>query len=101
MGDRGIPVNYSNCLTLTIGDRGIRLAILFPFRFGSPPLFIPWLMIESVTAKRFLFWRYVQIRIRDRRPRLSLHGRAGRRVLETYDRRIATQARLKRSPRTI
>lgn len=101
MGARGIPVNYSNCLTLTIGERGVRLAILLPWRFGSPPLFIPWAMIESVTAKRFLFWRYVQIRFRDRRPRLSLHGRAGRCVLETYDQRMAMQTRLKRSPWTI
>lgn len=36
-----LPVSYGNVLTVTVSEHGLGLAVLFPFRFLSPPLFIP------------------------------------------------------------
>jgi len=76
------PVSYSNCLTVTVGHGGIHLAMFLPFRLFHPPLFIPWAMIETAVGKRFLFYRYTRIRIRGHWPRLTIHGRAGCRIVE-------------------
>jgi len=84
MGIRFLPVNYGNCLFVTVNDKGFRLAVLFLFRFLSPPLFIPWERVESVVEKRFLFMRYAAIRIRENWPNLSLYGKAGKGILEAY-----------------
>jgi hypothetical protein len=86
MGLRFFPVNYGNCLFITVNDEGFRLTILFVFRFLSPPLFIPWTGVESVVEKRFLFMRYAAIRIRENWPRLSFYGKAGKSILEAYAR---------------
>lgn len=86
MGLRLLPVNYSNCLFVTVNDEGFRLAVLFVFRFLSPPLFIPWARVESVAEKRFLFMRYASVRIRASWPRLSFYGKAGKGILEVYAR---------------
>ncbi len=34
--------NYGGCLTIVVNSEGIGLSILWPFRAGHPPLFIPW-----------------------------------------------------------
>jgi hypothetical protein len=53
-------VNYSNCLTLGANERGLYVGILFPFRLGHPPLFIPWSDVSAVEARGWLF-RYVDL----------------------------------------
>lgn len=78
MGVRFLPVNYGNCLFVTVNDKGFRLGILFLFRFLSPPLFIPWERVESVVEKRFLFMRYAAVRIRETGPISRSTARPGR-----------------------
>jgi hypothetical protein len=92
MGLRFFPVNYGNCLFVTVNDDGFRLAILFVFRFLSPPLYIPWARVESIAEKRFLFIRYASIRIRESWPRLSFYGKAGKGILEAYARALGKRA---------
>jgi hypothetical protein len=76
--NRALPVNYGNCLFVTLNPIGIRLSILFPFRFQSPPLFVPWTDVVSVTQKRLLFlFRYVVIIVKEQWPHISLYGNAG------------------------
>lgn len=89
MGAAFFPVNYGGCLFFAVGDMGIRLSVLFLFRLLSPPLFIPWSQVESVTAKRSLFGRYAVIRVRNHWPTISVRGRAGRFIEETYARASA------------
>ena len=48
-------VNYGSCLTLTVSDSGLRLAVMLPFRTGHPPLFIPWSDFHDVCEKRVMF----------------------------------------------
>ncbi|QDT10615.1 hypothetical protein [Planctomycetes bacterium K23_9] len=48
-------VNYNGCLMLRICPSGLRLAVLFPFRMGHPPLFIPWEEFRNVSEQKGLF----------------------------------------------
>ncbi|HTR40846.1 MAG TPA: hypothetical protein VMH87_04460 [Pseudomonadales bacterium] len=47
--------NYSGCLTIYSSPEGLYLSIMFPFRLGHPPLFIPWDAIHNVKTRRFLW----------------------------------------------
>jgi hypothetical protein len=47
-------VGFRNTLTVGAERRGLYLAMMLPFRFCHPPLFIPWSHI-TVTPKRGLF----------------------------------------------
>jgi hypothetical protein len=86
MGARFLPVHYGNCLFVTVNETGFRLSIFFPFRLLSPPLFIPWNAVASVALKRFLFFRYVVVHLRDQWPRISIRGGAGQRIEQAYRR---------------
>ena len=84
MGAKIFPVSYGGCLFVTINSKGFGLALLFPFRFLSPPLFIPWSQVESVETRKFLFVDRTVVGIRDQWPLVSIRGAAGRCLDETY-----------------
>jgi hypothetical protein len=84
VGKKGFPVSYRNCMSVSVGERGLGLSLLFLFRFQSPPLFIPWSQVESVAEKKVFFARYVVICPRNQWPAISLRGPAGRRIQEVY-----------------
>lgn len=85
MGNRFLPVNYGNCLFVTVNARGVRISILLPFRFQSPPLYLPWSDIESVSERRFLFlFRSVVVTVRGHWPRITLWGGVGESVARFY-----------------
>ena len=48
MGSRTWPVRYGTCLFITVNQRGFGLSIFFPFRFCSPPMFVPWAEVMAV-----------------------------------------------------
>ena len=78
------PVSYSRCLFLTVGPAGVAVSILFPFRLLSPPFWLPWSAVASVTERSSFFGRSVVVRLRDSPVRLSFRGGAGRSVLAAY-----------------
>ena len=82
IGMRLLPVSYSSCLTVSVSNDGLGIAILFPFRFLSPPIFIPWKQIASVSEGRFLFFRHVLVQPLNHWSRIKLYGRVGKQVLE-------------------
>jgi hypothetical protein len=84
MGGRFLPVNYGGCLFVVVGEAGIHLSLLFPFRFRSPALFIPWAEVESVQEKRLIFGTYTAIRVRGQWPTISVRGRAGQFIRLAY-----------------
>jgi hypothetical protein len=55
-------VGYNNCLNVGADPRGLYLSILFPFRLGHPPLFIPWRDI-SYSSKKVLWVKFVELRL--------------------------------------
>jgi len=85
MGKGTFPVSYGGCLFFVVSQRGFELSVLFPFRFQSPSLFIPWSQVESVGERRLMFVRYIVIRLRNQWPLISVRGPAGRRIREVYE----------------
>jgi hypothetical protein len=77
---------YNGCLFLTVNDSGFRLAIFFPFRFLSPPLFIRWSDVKSVQTGRFLFVRYTLVRLLRGWPTVAIRGKAGQCIADIYTR---------------
>jgi len=84
MGRRPLPVSYGSCLFVQVGPQGFRLSILFLFRVESPPLFVRWSQVASVTSRTFLFLPYTEIRLRDQWPAISLRGKAGKAVSQAF-----------------
>ena len=84
MGRGAVPVNYGACLFVSVNDVGIHLSLLYPFRFQSPALFIPWSQMESVTEKQHIFSTYTAIRVRGQWPTISVRGRAGQFIRGAY-----------------
>lgn len=50
---------YGNCLTLGCNHEGLYLATMPLFRFGHPPLIVPWDEIR-ISRTRILFSQYVR-----------------------------------------
>jgi hypothetical protein len=53
-------VKYNRCLNITANGEGIRITMLFLFRAGHPPLFIPWRDISVKQETSFHFWKYTR-----------------------------------------
>jgi hypothetical protein len=84
MGSERFPVSYKSCLIIRVSRRGLHLSVFFPFRFRSPPLFIPWGEIASVTEKPFRRTFGVAIRLRRPWPVISVRGQAGHSIREAF-----------------
>lgn len=71
-------------LFLRVNEQGFRLSILFPFRFLSPPMFIPWEQVEAVEEERMYFSTYHVVRFRDHWARLSVSGEPGHLLYQKF-----------------
>lgn len=85
LGHRKFPVNYNGCLFVYLSPEGLGLSILFPFRFRSPPLLIPWSAIRAATPRRILWVPVVTFEIEGCRSCISLQGRAGQRAQQWFE----------------
>jgi hypothetical protein len=87
-----LPVGYSGCLFFTVGRTGFRMSVFFPFRFLTPPLFIPWAQVEVVTEQTSWLAHRVVVRIRGYSSKISVLGHAGKSIAHAYGRFRSTQA---------
>jgi hypothetical protein len=78
------PVQYRGALFITISSEGFLLSIFFPFRLGSPSLFIPWTEVESATEEEAWFVNRAVVRLRGLPTTIMIAGRAGQRMVEAY-----------------
>jgi hypothetical protein len=62
-GRMRLMMSYNNCLTVGSNPEGLYLAVLFLFRVGHPPLFVPWQDISVMTGK-LLLWEWTEFRFR-------------------------------------
>jgi hypothetical protein len=77
---------YGNCLFVTVADTGFRIAILLPFRFLSPPIFVPWEAVDAVEPKSFLLFKYCVIRLRRGWPSIAIRGTASGAIADMFAR---------------
>jgi hypothetical protein len=79
-----LPVNYSNCLKITVTAQGFRLAPILLFRAFHTPLWVPWQDVASVTEVRMLLlFPGARIAFRDVSPILRVWGSAGRALCDS------------------
>jgi len=74
LGWRWVPVHYGNGLFVTVSPTGLRLSLFLPFRFLSPPLFVPWTAVESLMRKRIVFVTFTTLVLKGAWPRITLRG---------------------------
>jgi hypothetical protein len=79
-----VPVYYRKCLNIAVDPQGLYMAIAFPWRFGSPPLFIPWGAVELVENGGLLSAKRVVIRVHGEGPTISVPGPVGECIREAY-----------------
>lgn len=85
------PVSFLNCLYVTLGDDGFRLAVFFPWRFMQPPFTVPWSAVESVRRERFLGVWHSVVRIQGEPSAIRVSGLAGQALLAAYEQRQSLQ----------
>lgn len=72
---------YGNCISVGADATGLKLSILFLFRPGHPPLFVPWSEISVAKRWRFLFFRQVKLLLgREEQIPLVITGRLADRI---------------------
>lgn len=81
-----LPVSYRCNLFYTVADSGLHLSVLFLFRLMSPPLFIPWEQVASITEERIWLINTAVIRLRGTSIMIMVRGRAAHAVKTAYGR---------------
>ncbi len=91
-GDRpgAMPGRYRNTLVVELGAEGIGLRPWKPFKFGHPPLRIPWGEIEACHSESYVFGTRCLIVTREPRFAIVFYGEAGKSVLEFCRRQNAS-----------
>jgi hypothetical protein len=78
LGAGWFPVNYSRCLSVSVGPEGFGVSLWIPFRPFHPNIFIPWRAVESCRAEKFFFVPCTAVYLSRPRTRLLFRGRLGR-----------------------
>ena len=86
IGWRLLPVNYGNCLFVTISQDGFALSIFLLVRFMHPRLVIPWSAVERCEPVKFWFVNYIGVYITGFNRRLLFSGSLGKKILDTWTR---------------
>ena len=79
------PIRYRHCLRVVVGDDGLYAAVMFPFSFQSPALFLPWAAVESASEKQMLSTRTVTLQLRGHWPVITLPGPVGQLAKDCFE----------------
>ena len=86
LGSVSFPVKYKNCLRLVFNAEGFYLSLMYPFKFASPAVFVPWSEVESCAVEQVFSTQIVSFRFRGQWPGLKLRGAAGQVAREVHQR---------------
>ena len=84
LGSPQFPIRYRNCVRLVVGEAGLQVSLMFPFRFASPAFFAPWSDVEAADEQQLLSTRTVTLRFRGNGSHLTLRGPIGQLVLDAW-----------------
>jgi hypothetical protein len=56
-------IHYHSMLSFRVSDSGLKVSILFLFRLGHPPLFIPWDQMHRIEADTHIYSHKVKLLI--------------------------------------
>ena len=91
LGSLDFPIKYKNCLRLILNSEGFYLSLMFPFKFASPALFVPWGQVESCTVEQVLSTQIVVFRFCGQWSVLKLRSVAGQLAREAHQRYLESQ----------
>lgn len=89
LGSLDFPIKYKHCLHLVLNGEGLYVALMFPFKFASTALFVPWGQVESCTVAQIVSTQAVTFRFCHQWSGLELRGVAGQLSREAYRKYIA------------
>jgi hypothetical protein len=92
LGSAHWPIKYRNCLRIVVGNTGLYVSVMFPFKFRSPALLLPWHDIESIQEKQSFSTRTVIFRIRGQWSAVSLPGPVGQLAKTAYEKALSQNA---------
>ena len=90
LGSLNFPIRYKNCLRLVLNDEGFYLSLMYPFKFASPALFVPWAQVESCAVKQIFSTQIASFRFRGQWSGLELRGVACQLSREAHQRYLAS-----------
>ena len=85
-----LPVSYINCLFVTVNPTGIRLSILFLYRFLHPPLFVPWSAVERVMPEELGSLTHIAVHLRGLDTSLLFTEPVGTKLVAAFNARYST-----------
>lgn len=88
-----LPISFRYCLQLQLNERGMQLAVLWPWRFLHAPFVVPWSEVESITHQRYMFAQHTVVSICGEKSKIRVAGRAGQAVASAYARYRAAAVR--------
>ena len=91
LGSTSFPIKYKNCLRLVLNREGFYLSLMYPFKFASPALYVPWSEVESCAVEQVFSTQTVCFKFRGHWPNLKLRGVAGQVSREAHQRYLAVQ----------
>ena len=91
LGSVTFPIKYKNCLRLVLNGEGLYLSLMYPFKFASPALFVPWHQVESCAVEQVFSTQIVIFRFRGQWSGLKLRGVAGQLSQEAHQRYLLSQ----------
>lgn len=94
LGSATFPIKYKNCLRLVLNDQGFYLALMAPFKFASPALFVPWSEVESCAVEQVYATQTVTFTFRGQWASFKLRGTAGQVAREAHQRYLVSQPAL-------
>lgn len=92
LGSVSFPIKYKNCLRLVLNREGFYLSLMYPFKFASPALYVPWSEVESCAVEQVFSTQIVSFKFRGQWPALKLRGAAGQISREIHQRYLVAQS---------
>ncbi|NRF67339.1 hypothetical protein HLB44_10120 [Aquincola sp. S2] len=87
LGSANFPIRYRRCLRIVLNEQGLYASLMFPFKIGSPAIFIPWEQVSLCQEKQLMRTRTVTLQFRDHWSSLTLIGPIGQVVRAEYEAR--------------
>jgi hypothetical protein len=79
---RGVPASHS--AFVQVNEQGIAVSTWMPFRFLSPPIFIPWKAVESCEEIKVFFRICARVRLKTPKRQFLFYDELGREILNTW-----------------
>ena len=84
LGTTTFPLTYRRCVRVLLSEQGLGMCLLLPFRFHSPPFFVPWSSVSSCTEKQLLATRKVILSFAGTNRQVTFAGALGEAVKAKY-----------------